>query len=536
MCLASIGGAFILAVFLGASQSSQAETCTGPGPLEARLRAHPSSGAHFALGDWFADNRKPGCAVQAFQSALKLETDPARRAYLQGLSLYTAGHAQEALAPLQQSIRLHPADAQARMALGADLATLGHNKEALAEWEAALKIDPASKKALHGLAKALLAIGDDATVISRLGSAPRDENLTLDLGAALKNAGQTDDAIHLYIEALKAYPNSDVLTSALVSLYDYVSQFEQGSQLAEKLAHEKPGDLEAQRIYLRTLTATGNIDVATALARKLLALAPHDAEFLQKNGFLERKAGDFTAARKHLEEAIALDPNDYAPRMNLALTLVELKDAAGARGQLEKAIALGDTDPQVRFELAKVLRALGKTEEAQQQLKLYQQQLQEESDRYAAGLKAADAARAAKAGDNRKAADLYREACALQPGDAGLAYRLALVLAGLGDSQGEKAALEQAVKADPNFIHAQYLLGFLAFQAGDNPTAERQFRLTAEALPSNVQAWLSLASTLAKESRFPEAQDAVGNALKLEPDNATALRLKRMLAAAQSQH
>ena len=536
MRLTGVGCAFVLAVFLCTSVSSRAETCTGPGPLEAKLHAHPDSGAYLALGNWFADNRKTGCAVEAFQSALKLENDPGRHAYLQGLSLYTAGHAQEALAPFQQSVKFRPGDAQMLLGLGGALASLGRNKEALADWEAALKIDSASKKALHGLAKSLLAIGDDATVISRLGSVARDENLTLDLGAALKDMGQTDDAIHLYSEALKAYPNSDVLTGALVSLYDYVSQFEQGSQLAEKLAHEKPGDIEAQRIYLRTLTATGNIDVATTLARKLLALAPHDAEFLQKNGFLERKAGDFTAARKHLEEAIALDPKDYAPRMNLALTLVELKDAAGAKVQLEKAIELGDTDPQVHFELAKVLRTLGKTDEAQQQLKLYQQLLQEESDRYAAGLKAADAARAAKAGDNRKAADLYRGACALQPGDAGMAYHLALVLADLGDSQGEKSALEQAVKADQNLIHAQYLLGFLAFQAGDNPTAERQFRLTTDALPSNVQAWLSLASTLAKESRFPEAQDAVGHALKLEPENATALRLNGMLIAAQGQH
>jgi tetratricopeptide (TPR) repeat protein len=51
----------------------------------------------------------------------------------------------------------------------------------------------------------------------------------------------------------------------------------------------------------------GDNDVAAPLGRKLLALAPHDANLLDMNGFLERKAGDYPAARKHLEEAVALE-------------------------------------------------------------------------------------------------------------------------------------------------------------------------------------------------------------------------------------
>jgi thioredoxin-like negative regulator of GroEL len=43
--------------------------------------------------------------------------------------------------------------------------------------------------------------------------------------------------------------------------------------------------------------------------------------------------------------------------------------------QFEKAIELGAQEPEIRFELAKVLRTLGETEQAQEQLKLYQQAL-----------------------------------------------------------------------------------------------------------------------------------------------------------------
>ena len=151
------------------------------------------------------------------------------------------------------------------------------------------------------------------------------------------------------------------------------------------------------------------------LGRKLLALAPHDADLLNLNGLLEKKAGDYQAARKHLEEAVALNPNDYNPRVNLGVVLAELNDPAGAKMQLEKALALGKDEPQVHFELAKVLRTLGETAAAQQQLALYQQKLKQESDRTFAVSKAAEAAQAVKAGDNQKAAELYRQACAAEP-------------------------------------------------------------------------------------------------------------------------
>ena len=141
----------------------------------------------------------------------------------------------------------------------------------------------------------------------------------------------------------------------------------------------------------------GDSDHAVPLGRKLLAMAPHDADLLNLNGVLERKAGDYEVARKHLEEAVALDPNNSDPHMNLGLVLVELHDPAGAKIQLEQALALGRDEPQIHFELSKVLRALGETVAAQQQLALFQQKLKQESDRAIAVSKAAEAAQAMKA-------------------------------------------------------------------------------------------------------------------------------------------
>ena len=509
--------------------------CAGPASLEARIHAHPDAGAYAELGVWFYENHQTECAAEAYRSGLKLAPDSARLNYLLGGSLYAAGRFEEAVVPLKKAVRLNPQELQAHLLLGAALARLGRNQEAASEWSAALKIDPNSKAALDGQAKSLIAAGDYASVIRNLRSAARDDNLTLDLAIAYRNTGMLDEVEQTLKQGLDANPDSDALTAALVSLY-YETNYAAATKLAEKIARQKPGDLEAQRIYLRTLVMIGDSDRAVPLGHKLLALAPHDADLLNLNGVLEKKAGDYQAARKHLEEAVALNPNDSDPRVNLGLVLVELHDPAGAKIQLEKALALGKDEPQVHFELAKVLRTLGETEAAQQQLALFQQKQKQESDRAFAVSKATQAAEAVKAGDNQKAAGLYRQACAAEPQNAKLAYELALVLDNLGDRAGERAALEQAIQANPHFVPAQYQLGYMDLQAGDNARAERQFRLTADEVPDNAQAWIGLAAALGAESRLAEAQAAVAHALDLQPDNAAARELSRKLAGAQDRH
>ena len=436
---------------------------------------------------------------------------------------------------LEARLRAHP-NADNYSVLG-DWFSEHHQTDCASEaFEAALKIDSASKKALDGLAKGLIAAGDYGTVIRHLRTVPLDENLTLDLAIAYRMADMFDDAEKVLTVGLKSYPNSDRLTGALVSLDIHVGHSAAAQALAEKQARQKPRDIEAQRVYLRTLIINGDNQVAAPLGRKLLALAPHDPDFLFLNGMLERGAGDFAAARKHLEESVALNPSFYNSHYNLGLVLEQLKDNHGAREQFKTAIELGAKEPEVRFELAKVLRTLGETQEAQEQLKIYQQRLKEESDKSLAILKSTQAEDAVKAGDNRKAADLFREASAALPDNPALAYRLAIVLGELGDTAGERTALQKAIKTDTEFAPAHYQLGYVETRDGNNAAAELQFRLALKAAPNYTQALVALAATLGMESRFHEAQDAVTTALRIEPDNQAALELSRKLADAQNQH
>jgi tetratricopeptide (TPR) repeat protein len=522
-------------VALAISPPLWSASCVGPAHLEARVHAHPDADAYAALGMWFGQNHRSECAVEAFQAGLKLDPNSPRLPYLLGLSRYTAGRLQEAVAPLQRSVELDPKDEKAHLLLAAALTGLGREKEAFVEWQAALRINSNSKMALDGIAKILLETGDNETVIGQLSSMQLDENLTLDLAIAYGRTGRLDDAARVLNQGLKASPNSTALTSSLVSVYVKQLRLEEADKAAQQLAVRNPSNIEAQRVYLQVLVLNAENQTAMPLAHKLLAQAPHDEDFLYLNGVLERAAGDFAAARKHLEEAANLDPNRYSTRFNLGCTLEQLQDYTGAKEQLLKAIDLAPNESESRFELAKVLRKLGETEAAQQQMLLYQRQMKDKSDQTYAAQKSTQAAEAVRTGDKQEAVALYREAITALPDNAGLHYRLAQVLNDLNDTEGERKALEQAVKIDPNFALAQFQLGILDTRNGSTGRAEQQFRLAIGASPGFVQAWIALAATLAAESRIPDALQAVDSALRIAPDNSDALELRKKLAGAQAQ-
>jgi tetratricopeptide (TPR) repeat protein len=507
--------------------------CTGPKALEAKLASHPDADTYAELGTWFGDHRQYDCALEAFQNGLKLEPGSAQLYYLVGLTLYASGHPEEALKPLGKSIYLMPEVLKPHLLIASSLDQLQRHQEAIVEWEAALRIDHLSTEALDGVSKSLMAVGDYTSAIEALREAPHNETLTLDLALAYGRANMLDKASEVLTKFLQKNPSSLAVTAAMVTVLVRQVHYQEAVHLAEKSVRLHPGNLEAQRLYLRVLVLNGDTVAARPLAHKLLTAHPHDFDFLYLSGILENQAGQYAAGRAHLEQAIAIDPNNYNARNNLGDSLLALKEFAEAREQLAKALELGGTEPQIRFKYATALRNLGETELAKQQLELYQKQLQT-NQRYAlAASKTAQGDKELATGDPQKAVADYREAVDANPDDPQVAYKLALALDRTGDSAAEHTALEQAVKLDPGFALAQNQLGYLASRGGDSASAEQYFRLAVRAAPGYTQAWISLAATLAMESRFSDAQEALASALKLEPDNTQALQLRKDLTAAQ---
>jgi len=505
--------------------------CHGPQALEARVHAQPAERSYAELGNWFGEHHQYGCAEQVYGSGLKRHAQSAALNYLMGLALYSEDKFEASLAPLAASVKLNPKEIKPYLILGESLGRLGRMPEAAQVWQDALRIDPHSKIALDGLARALISIHAFDQAIALLSPETTDENLSLDLGLALRGAGRLDEAARQLGDALKKYPDSARLTDVLLTVYVEQLRYKEAVRVTGELAKRRPGDLAAQRIYLRALLLDSDQDASLALAHKLVQSAPRDAEILFLCGAAERLVGDLQSARKHLEMAAAINPNHYNTHFELGAVLASLHEYAEAEKQFKLAIEQGDMDLEVHSELAQALRKQGKADEAAEQLKVYQAMTKQRSDNTLAAQKSTQADEAAAKGDQKQAAALYREASDTLPKDAKLAYRWAMVLDALEDYPTERIALERAVEDDPAFALAHNQLGYVYSKLDEATLAEEQFRQAVKAAPKYVSAWVSLAASLATQSKFPEARQAIESALQIDPENEDARELRDSLPA-----
>lgn len=509
--------------------------CSTPKQFTARIASSPDGDTYGELGVWFSDHHQYACAATAYRTGLTLQPESPKLSYLLGVALMAGDNAAAAVNPLKESIQKNPAALKPHLVLADAFEQLHRVDDAGEEWVAALKIDPHSVVGLDGLSKNLLNRGDYSSVVRLLGTDPGAENLILDLALAYQKGEMSDRAEQLLRRALQKYPASEELTRALVTLLVTQAHYEEAAGLAKRLVQTHPGALGPKKLYLHVLVLNDDVALAKPLASKLLAAAPHDFEVLYLNGVVEREEGQYPAAKAHLEEAVRINSNHYNSHYNLGVVLSELGDPKAAREQFERALALGASEPLIRFEYAKTLRALGETKLAEEQLKLYQQEQQAKANRTIAASKLAQAEKEFATGDPNKAVALFREAISVLPQNAMLHVKLALALDHIGDSAGETDELQKALALDPHMAIAHRQAGYLASQNGDYQTAEQEFRAAVSNAPSYVEAWISLAATLGMEHRFPEAQKAIASALQVDPENKSALALRKDLVNAESQ-
>jgi tetratricopeptide (TPR) repeat protein len=519
----------ILTALLLVSGAAFATECTPPPELQTNLHADESAENYAAIGQYFGDMDQHACAVQAWASAFKLEPGSARFAYMLGLNLFFSSQPEPALSALQESARLNPNELQTHLLLANVLQQLHRGPEAAGEWQAALDLDPTSALALDGLAKSYLASGNLPGVVQLLRPATRDENLAVDLALAYQRMGNLDEAKATLTTALDASPSSLLLANTLALIYLSQDQHEMATSLLERQLALHPGDLDAQIDYFRVLAVNDQLETGAPLGKKLLARAPHNFDVLYLNGLLERESGDYAAAKVHLEEAVQLDPNHPDCRYNYGVALARLHQPAEAREQFEKAIQLGWNSPEIHYDLGNVYRALGETDLAAAQMKLYQQATQAKEQRTLARSKAAQADQEMQSGDRKAAIQNYREACEAWPGNALYAYKLALALDADGNLAEERTMLDRIIKNVPGYAPAQQQVGALAARSGDQAAAEQHYRTAVNSDPSLTTAWIGLASTLAAESKLAEAQDALKTALRLDPENTQAQALSQQL-------
>ncbi len=113
--------------------------------------------------------------------------------------------------------------------------------------------------------------------------------------------------------------------------------------------------------------------------RKALKLFPSDARFYAEYGKVlllpwaaAASPGAAQKAEQMLRRAVELDGSQAAARFELGNQLVKTDRAAEAVPHLEKAASLDPRNAQAHFVLARAYRTLGRTEDADREMQLFE--------------------------------------------------------------------------------------------------------------------------------------------------------------------
>jgi tetratricopeptide (TPR) repeat protein len=266
--------------------------------------------AEYQLGIALAAQQRNDEAIEAFQDSLA--KNPGAKPPLEALvALYAAqGRNKEAETLLRNVVAKTPGNERARLLLGELLGTTGRVGEARALFKAMLKENPRTPGAWIGLAGLEPADSDGWIRAMADGhkAIPEAPDMALALGNAYQRRKNVDAAIRVYEQTLAALDNDFVASNLAALLLDFRK---------DAASHTKALELTER------FAENGH-----PLSKAIL-------------GWAYYRNGDYAAAVRQLETAVAANPEQAQVRYYLGMAYLENDNPTGARQELQKAVALG---------------------------------------------------------------------------------------------------------------------------------------------------------------------------------------------------
>ena len=317
-------------------------------------------------------------------------------------------------------------------------------------------------------------------------------------------------------------------------LLDLYHRPEQARDCYER-AHELAPGAFKWLYYLGTLQARqGQSAEACKTFRAALRLKPGDLPVRLKLGESLLRTGDVDASRQiysAIVEEVSDGPAAAEASWGLGRVAVAKGDWAAAQHSFERACRLFPTYGAAHYELSQVDRKLGKNQEAEEQLGLYDQHrtlvppvddpLRDEMrklDRSAVSL-LERGVELDQAGRFQDAIATEEEAVQLDPKLVRAHVNLIILYGRTGDFQRAGEHFHDAVALDPKHVpDAYYNFGVLLLNRGELGEAAECFRKALELEPNYADAHNDLGLLLERQGKLPEAAAEYRKAVEEKPD------------------
>ena len=292
-----------------------------------------------SLGACLAHQNRYADAIADYRKALALSPHDPQTNFNLGLAYFKTGNLDRAIPPLQAAERSLPQAAnQIQLLLGMSFYGRGQLALAAPHLEAASKADQGNSELQLVLARAYLQAHDfskaQGQFAQMLTTDPDSGQVHLLLGEALDGMGKQDAAAEEYRIAA------------------------QGKNIPD--AHFSLG---------YTLWRDKNYGGAAEEFRKELAGNPKNHGALAYLGDVMLKSGETSEAEQKLRESVALKDNLWITHYDLGILAEKQQKYGLAIAEFQHANVTDSQRPEVHYHLAQSYKAVGKTAEAQRELR-----------------------------------------------------------------------------------------------------------------------------------------------------------------------
>ncbi|MDX2192123.1 MAG: tetratricopeptide repeat protein [Gemmatimonadales bacterium] len=214
---------------------------------------------------------------------------------------------------------------------------------------------------------------------------------------------------------------------------------------------------------------------------------PHDPGAHNNLGVLLFRKGLVDEAIEAFQRALELDPTMLPARENLDKAYRESPTYRARLAALEGAVRASPEAHAERLELARAYAALGRPDEAREQLQILLRWRPDDREAQLA-LGRVEAAR----GDLEAASEWFARVVAAEPGHADAHFRLGRALYNRGLAEAALSELRAAVAADPDHAEAHHLMGFVLGELGYPEEAAEASTTAVHLSPSLAHAQANL--------------------------------------------
>jgi len=438
--------------------------------LERALAIQPGdASAQLNLAVAYEQNGQAAKAVPLFQkleaasrSGKQVLTPGTLASY--GRALAGTGQIKLAIARMKEAVARDPRTVEYEDELGTLYAKVADWTDAKQAFTAAVGARPEYATAHLHLGLTLDALGqagglDELTKADEL--EPRNAVIALELGKALANAGQDEQALPVLQQASKLDPGSAEAGYQLGLVLARLDRVEEAIPLLQRAADANPKRAEILTNLGMALCVGQRAKDAVPYLQRAVALEPGNVTARQNLAVADIQLSQLDDAIVQLRAALKLEPNASQLHYNLGYALKMQDDAAGAIPELETAEKQNPTAPEAPYLLGVLYMQAGRYADAERELSASLKLRAENGDGWAT-LGSVES----KLEKLPEAVSALREAIRQSPMQADPHLTLAAVLAKQG--QPGEATEERRKAADLMRIHMNSQRAEVSTHSGDS--------------------------------------------------------------------